>query len=177
MHITFSKARHPHGFTLVELMVVLSLLAMIAEQQRRHSDIGLHATRSIYKRTLYFRHSHMRAAKRSGGKCALQYAAMTDAATAVRARKTVQKRASRHKIGPAVISCKRNHWRAQAAQMAASCYAFSRAMSDWSSWAPLQRACCSGRPPDRLLEVFAALKLAYAAQALMRAQANCAAAS
>ncbi|WP_050009290.1 GspH/FimT family pseudopilin [Candidatus Glomeribacter gigasporarum] len=30
MHITFSKARHPHGFTLVELMVVLSLLAMIA---------------------------------------------------------------------------------------------------------------------------------------------------
>src|SRR5260364_315346 len=119
----------------------------------------------------------MRAAKRSGGECALQYAAMTDAATAVRARKTVQKRASRHKIGPAVISCKRNHWRAQAAQMAASCYAFSRALSDWSSWAPLQRECCSGRPPDRLLEVFAALKLAYAAQALMRAQANYAAAS
>src|SRR5260364_192429 len=83
----------------------------------------------------------MRAAKRSGGECALQYAAMTDAATAVRARKTVQKRASRHKIGPAVISCKRNHWRAQAAQMAASCYAFSRAMSDWSSWAPLQPDC------------------------------------
>ncbi len=57
MQVTFSKAPHPHGFTLIELMVVLSLLAMIAAATapalghwfaRHRVDLQAHALLSTF---------------------------------------------------------------------------------------------------------------------------------